>query len=131
MIATAQLIEGVVQHQVQDGQTVTDAAGRAGQVHHQRPSGNTGEPAGQHRGRYLVATGGADRGGQAGVLSVGEIPVPPEVITRSAAAVPGIAATDWRNAAATFGPSAQTCGPVTSKPLVVSHSTITGPVRSG
>ena len=127
VVAAADLVQRVVEHPVQHGQAVPNPAGRARKVDHQGLAGHPGQPAGQHRGRHLLAALGPDRRGQAwdlesstaavssGVESVGEIPVPPEVITRSAP----IASC---SAAPTSGPSERTSGPVTVKPRSIARS---------
>jgi hypothetical protein len=59
------------------------------------------------------------------VPSVGEIPVPPEVIT-----TPTFSATAANSARATSLPSATTVGAGAMMPRWLSQSTMTGPVRS-
>ena len=70
VVATGQLVHGVVQQRRQHAEAVLDAAGRAGQVHHERPARHPGHAPGQHGRGHLRQAGGPDRVGDAGHLVV-------------------------------------------------------------
>lgn len=137
MVAAADLVDGMAQERLQDGEPVPHPAGDPGRftisvVPATPASPRESAAVGTFSRPYArIASGmpgisrSRTRRVASGVSSVGEMPVPPVVtITSYPAATPS------RSAASTGAPSGTTCGPSTANRIRVRPSAISGPPLS-